>query len=184
MTLRTLFFLVLSSIATPLSFAEPALPWWVEGSFASIDLSALKSVNSEDQQIITLEQDVFTLINNAASAYNVDYALLRALVAQESNYDPAAKSHAGAMGLGQLMPATAKWCGADPWHRVENLDCAAKLLSTLLKRYDGDEALALAAYNAGEPAVDKYGGIPPYAETEDYVERVLIKAGRYMEPES
>jgi len=114
------------------------------------------------------------LIEQAATKAGVDPGLFDALVAAESSYDPMARSRAGAMGLSQLMPDTARSLGVenpfDPW---QNLQGGANYLSQMLKRFDGDPRLALAAYNAGPGAVQKYGGIPPYDETRKYVERVL-----------
>ena len=107
--------------------------------------------------------------------HGVDADLLRALVAQESAYDPGAVSEDGAIGLGQLMPVVANWCGVtNRFHRVQNIDCAARHLRVLLSKYRGDERLALAAYNAGEPAVDRCRCVPSYPETQDYVARVLV----------
>lgn len=114
------------------------------------------------------------LIAQAAEQAGVDPALFDALVAAESSYDPMARSRAGALGLSQLMPETARSLGVenplDPW---QNLQGGATYLSQMLKRFGGDPKLALAAYNAGPGAVQKHGGIPPYAETQKYVERVL-----------
>ncbi|HVL39761.1 MAG TPA: lytic transglycosylase domain-containing protein, partial [Fimbriimonadaceae bacterium] len=100
--------------------------------------------------------------------------LLDALVAEESAYDPNARSRAGAMGLSQLMPGTARELGvADPFDPAQNLRGGAKYLAQMLQRF-GDLRLALAAYNAGPGAVEKAGlAVPPYRETQEYVERVM-----------
>ncbi|HRK20712.1 MAG TPA: lytic transglycosylase domain-containing protein [Fimbriimonadaceae bacterium] len=114
------------------------------------------------------------LIAQAAQQAGVDPALFDSLVAAESSYDPRARSRAGAMGLSQLMPDTAKSLGVeDPFDPWQNLQGGANYLAQMLKRFDGDPRLALAAYNAGPGAVQKFGGVPPYAETQRYVERVL-----------
>ena len=126
---------------------------------------------------------VLTLISQTADQYDIDPTLLRALVAQESAYDPAAISEDGAIGLGQLMPVVANWCGVENrFHRVDNLDCAGRHLRVLLDKYDGDERLALAAYNAGEPAVDRCMCVPNYPETQDYVARILAIRGPASDP--
>ena len=114
------------------------------------------------------------LIRQAANENGVDPALLDALVAEESAYDPNARSRAGAMGLSQLMPGTARELGvADPFDPAQNLRGGAKYLAQMLQRF-GDLRLALAAYNAGPGAVEKAGlAVPPYRETQEYVERVM-----------
>jgi soluble lytic murein transglycosylase-like protein len=113
-----------------------------------------------------------------ASDYGLDARLVVALVAVESSWDPAARSGAGARGLGQLMPATAAGLGVDPADADANLDGTIRHLSGLVRRYSGLSPQArfehsIAAYNAGAGAVDRYGGIPPYAETQTYVRRVI-----------
>jgi soluble lytic murein transglycosylase-like protein len=114
------------------------------------------------------------LIASAARRHGVDPALLAALVKQESNFNPTAKSGAGARGLTQLMDATARGLGVtDSFDPAQALEGGAKFLGGLLKQFKGDERLALAAYNAGPGAVQKYGGIPPYEETQRYVPKVL-----------
>lgn len=120
-------------------------------------------------------------IAEAAVALRMDSALLHAVVAAESGYDPRARSGKGAMGLMQLMPETARrYCVDDPYDPVQNLRGGSLYLNDLLRRYDNDLTLALAAYNAGEGAVARHGNrIPPYAETRDYVPRVLALYARY-----
>jgi soluble lytic murein transglycosylase-like protein len=115
-----------------------------------------------------------TEIGAAAAKYGIDPALLAAVVKQESNFNPNARSGAGAKGLTQLMEATARGLGVtDPFDPTQSLDAGAKFLSGLLKQFHGDQSLAVAAYNAGPVAVQKYGGIPPYQETQRYVPKVL-----------
>ena len=119
-------------------------------------------------------------INAAATSNGVDPALLKGLVAQESGFDPNARSGAGAVGLTQLMPGTAAALGVtDPTDPAQSLQGGARYLREQLDRFGGDERLALAAYNAGPGAVSKYGGVPPYAETQGYVNKVLANAASY-----
>lgn len=121
-----------------------------------------------------------TAIDSAALQYGVDAALVRAIVHAESAFRPAIQSNKGAVGLMQLMPATAAELGVvDRTNPVQNINGGVKYLAQLLTRFSGDVQLATAAYNAGPGAVSRYGGVPPYAETEAYVERVAILAKRY-----
>lgn len=111
-------------------------------------------------------------IADAASKHGLDAGLLAALVKHESGFDPAARSHAGAIGLGQLMPGTAAGLGVDPTDPTQNLDGAARYLKQQLDRF-GTADLALAAYNAGPNRVAQAGGVPNITETRNYVDRVL-----------
>lgn len=114
------------------------------------------------------------LLAGAALKHAVDPVLLTALAHVESRFDAAAVSPKGAQGLLQLMPATAERFGAhDAFDVAQNIDAGAEYLSWLLVRYEGRTDLALAGYNAGEGAVDRYNGVPPYSETRMYVTRVL-----------
>jgi soluble lytic murein transglycosylase-like protein len=114
------------------------------------------------------------IIADAAQRYAIDRDLLTAVVAQESAGDPAAVSHAGAKGLMQLIDSTASDMGvADVFDPRQNVMGGARYLRRLLDMHGGDERLALASYNAGPGAVRRYNGIPPYRETQDYVQRVL-----------
>ena len=109
----------------------------------------------------------------------VDPRLIHAVIQQESGYKNEALSQAGAQGLMQLMPATAKRFGCDdPHDAAANIKAGTKYLAWLLKRFDGDVALALAAFNAGEGAVDKYDGVPPYNETQNYVRKIVANYGK------
>jgi soluble lytic murein transglycosylase-like protein len=119
-------------------------------------------------------------IDAAASKYGVDGNLLRGLIKQESGFNPKAGSPAGAQGLCQLMPGTARALGCtNPWDPAQNIDAGARYLKQQLDRFGGDVSKALAAYNAGPGAVQRYGGVPPYAETQNYVRRVQAYAAEY-----
>ena len=119
-------------------------------------------------------------IDAAAQKYGLDPALLRGLIRQESNFDPNAGSPAGAQGLCQLMPGTAAALGCTNVHDpAQNIDAGARYLRQQLDAFGGDVTKALAAYNAGPGAVKRYGGVPPYAETQNYVRQVQAYADEY-----
>lgn len=113
------------------------------------------------------------LVEEAAGRHGLPPALLHSVARVESAYSPTAVSRKGAIGVMQLMPATAAQLNADPHDPTQNIDAGARHLRDLLVQYNGSTFKALAAYNAGEGAVQKYGGIPPYRETRDYVEKVV-----------
>jgi len=119
-------------------------------------------------------------IASAAREYGVDEAIVRAIIHAESAFNPNALSRVGAQGLMQLMPATARRFGvSNAFDASQNIQGGVKYLAWLLKRFNGNLTLAAAGYNAGEGAVDKYKGVPPYSETRRYVERVGVLADRY-----
>ena len=120
------------------------------------------------------KEQLLSMISNLCEKHNVDERLVKAVIKQESGFNPKATSKAGAMGLMQLMPATAKGLGVnDPYNPYQNVEGGIKYLKSMLKRFNGNTILALAAYNAGPNAVSKYGSIPPYKETQNYVKSIL-----------
>ena len=116
------------------------------------------------------------IIKRSALAQNVDHGLVKAIIHTESGFNPHARSKPGAQGLMQLMPATAAMYDVgDAYDPTENVRAGTRHIKYLINRYNNNLELALAAYNAGEGNVKKYGGIPPFAETQDYVKRVLSR---------
>jgi soluble lytic murein transglycosylase-like protein len=126
-----------------------------------------------------LRQTVYSeLISATAQTHGVDPILVQALIQVESNYQPRARSSKGAMGLMQLMPSVAReYKVRNAYDPKSNIDAGIRKLKSLLEKWGGDVALALAAYNAGEGAVAKFNGVPPYRETQNYVSRILAIAG-------
>ncbi|HAF16139.1 MAG TPA: lytic transglycosylase [Blastocatellia bacterium] len=123
------------------------------------------------------------IIFRAGEREGVDPRFIHAVIKQESKYDPHAVSHVGARGLMQMMPATAKRFGLkDPDDAAANVEAGTKYLKWLLKRFDGDVSLALAGYNAGEGSVDRYKGVPPYSETQNYVKKIVSNYGKTYHP--
>jgi len=126
------------------------------------------------------EQDYDRLIDEAAAAHGVEFALVKAIIKAESGFNPRAVSHAGAMGLMQIMPANlTSFNLSDPFDPGQNIHAGTRYIKLLLDRYSEDLNMALAAYNAGPGVVDQYRGIPPYQETQKYIERVLSYYDRY-----
>ena len=126
--------------------------------------------------------ELISLSHDVAERGGVDHRLVESLVEMESGFNPRAVSRKGAMGLMQLMPNVARQYGVDtPFDPWQNLDAGVRHLRGLLQRYDGDLERSLAAYNAGEGAVRRYGSIPPYAETQNYVRRVLYRYRQRVE---
>jgi len=128
-------------------------------------------------------EQIDALVQQNASTWQVDPALIKAVIANESGFNANATSKVGAQGLMQLMPETAASLGVrNPYDPVQSVAGGTRYLRGLLDRFGGDARLAVAAYNAGPEAVEKYGGVPPYAETQNYVQNVLASADRYRTP--
>jgi len=162
----------------PREFVESVAPDEVPYPESVPEAPAVKVVALEAP--VTSRGELVALVDRLAARHGVNAQLAQALVRVESNYEPRAVSPKGAMGLMQLMPATARhYAVDDPFDPVQNLGAGLRHLRALLDRFGkGQEALALAAYNAGEGAVSRYQGIPPYRETQDYVRRILTLTGR------
>jgi soluble lytic murein transglycosylase-like protein len=141
---------------------------------ATIYLPAESSLMGRERPAMSIDRDGSEkLVREAADRHHVDPALVRAVIETESNWNPRAYSHKGAGGLMQLIPTTAQRFGAyDVFNPQQNIDAGVRYLKTLLERYNGNLDLALAAYNAGEGAVDRAHGVPAFRETRNYVQRV------------
>ena len=141
---------------------------------AAIYMPAEASFTGRGRTAMNLDRDgAEQLVREAASRHQVDPALVRAVIETESNWNPAARSRKGAVGLMQLIPTTAQRFGVyDAYSPQQNVDAGVRYLKVLLERYDGNLDLALAAYNAGPGAVDRAHGVPAFRETRDYVQKV------------
>ena len=141
---------------------------------SEMSASAVSTVGPMSDAWRAAAGDLAEFVAGAAERHQLDPVLLTAMAKVESDFDPMAVSHKGASGLMQLMPDTAARFGVqDVFDAAENIEGGARYLRWLLERFEGRTDLALAGYNAGERAVDRYAGIPPYPETQDYVQRVL-----------
>ena len=162
----------------------------IEKQFQSLETYAQKP-NNDFQKILDTKvenkknpntvsrSEINDLISKYSYQNGLDEDFVKAVVNQESGFNPNATSHCGAMGLMQLMPSTAQGLGVkNAYDAEQNIEGGTKYLKGLLDRFNNDKSLALAAYNAGPNAVKKYGGIPPYTETQNYVKSVLSKYDR------
>lgn len=142
------------------------------GSFAS-ELDKVMSMESRGAVGLNISGDTNSLIKEAAARYQVDPRLVAAVAQTESGGNQEAVSPAGAVGVMQLMPETAAGLGVNPYDKRQNIEGGAKYLRQMMDTFGGDVQKAVAAYNAGPQAVKEYNGIPPYRETQDYVNKVL-----------
>lgn len=144
----------------------------------STDTQTSSSKNAGSPETVTSPAELEDIFHRAAKEYNVDVNLLKAVAKTESNFNTNATSSVGAMGVMQLMPGTAQSLGVtDAYNPEQNIMGGAKYLSQMLHKYNGNVSLALAAYNAGPGNVDKYNGIPPFEETQNYVKKILAYMG-------
>ncbi len=152
--------------------AQPASP---QASSAKIDPNYRRLAQGRAVTSAAIDQ----AIEQAAAKHNVDPNLVRAVVKVESNFNPSAVSRKGAMGLMQLMPSTARELNvSNPFDPEQNVDAGVRHLKHLLENFHGDVGLSLAAYNAGQGAVQRNGGVPPFRETRNYVRRITSLYGR------
>ena len=160
----------------------PNIPVAVSQNVSTIDTAATVTSGSQASSAASTSGNTSSssstsldaYFEEAAAKYNVDVKLLKAIAHAESNFNPNATSSSGAMGVMQLMPSTAKSLGiTDAYNAYDNIMGGAKVIAEHLANYNGDISLALAAYNAGSGNVAKYGGVPPFTETQNYIKKVL-----------
>ena len=143
-----------------------------DGSFAT-ELDKAMGAKAQSAVGLNISGDTDSLIRTAAQKYQVDPRLVAAVAQTESGGSQDAVSPAGAIGVMQLMPDTAAGLGVNPYDKAQNIEGGAKYLRQMMDTFGGDVQKAVAAYNAGPQAVKEYNGVPPYRETQDYVNRVL-----------
>ena len=158
------------------SIVSSAAPVITEYSFDDALNEAVSTINQDD-----IDDAINNAILSAASIYDINPSLIRAVIQAESSFRPNVVSHAGAMGLMQLMPGTASHLGvSDPFDISQNIHGGTGYLREMLDTFGGDLELALAAYNAGPTNVRRHAGIPPFAETQNYIPRVLRYKQSFM----
>ncbi|MGZ8219939.1 lytic transglycosylase domain-containing protein [Methylomagnum sp.] len=163
-------------VRSPAAFSAPVKVYFGGGRHSALSLRprSPKSLVRERNR-----QQYAGVIEDAANQHGLDPGLLHAVIQAESGYNPGAVSHKGAVGLMQLMPGTAARYGVDPYNPEENILGGARYLSDLMGMFGSNVSLAVAAYNAGENNVIKYGNkIPPFSETQNYVSKVLANYNR------
>lgn len=177
-----LFSLFLFTNVTGL-FYSPALAPSAQATFANTVATAVAEDYIPADIPSSGDRNLDLVILRAGEKYGVDPRFIHAVIWQESKYKVQARSGAGAQGLMQLMPATARRFGCtNAYDTASNIEAGTKYLRFLLQRFDGNVSLALAGYNAGEGSVDKYNGVPPYKETQNYVRIITGRYGKMSHP--
>jgi soluble lytic murein transglycosylase-like protein len=166
--------------APPPSAPGPAVPFNALLAQALQPQAAAAPDANPDAPAPVPPEQIDQLVNQNAQIWQVDPALIKSVIANESSFNANATSPVGAQGLMQLMPETAASLGVrNPYDPAQNVAGGTRYLRSLLDRFNGDTRLAVAAYNAGPGAVEKYGDVPPYSETQNYVQNVLGSLDRY-----
>jgi soluble lytic murein transglycosylase-like protein len=163
----------------------------LDGSFAAAVQQAMGQPGQPDSSAapsapaMVPPAQIEALVGNSSEQWGVDPALVKAIIANESGFNANATSSVGAQGLMQLMPGTAAGLGvSDSYDPAQNVSGGTRYIKGLLERFNGDIPKAVAAYNAGPGAVEKYGGVPPYPETQNYVQNVLASYDKYRSQSS